>query len=75
MYLLRLVRILRHIMRKPVLGVFDLVQHKPDCTASEEGQRLETSDLEKEGLYYLFSENKGTDGLCLCFCKCKKQVF
>ena len=26
--------------------VFDLVRHKPGCTATEDGQRLEISDLE-----------------------------
>ena len=32
-------------MRKPVFGVSDQVQHKPDCTATEDVLRLEISDL------------------------------
>ena len=47
--------------------VSDQVQHKPGCTATEateDGERLEISDLETvEGLYYLCSENKGADQL------------
>ena len=50
-------------MRKPVFGVSYQVQHKPGCTATESGMRLEISDLEEEGLYYLYSENKGSDQL------------
>ena len=30
--------------------VSDLVQHKPGCTATEDGQRLEISDLESRGI-------------------------
>ena len=34
------------VVRKPVFGVFDLqVPHKPDCTATEDGKRLEILDL------------------------------
>ena len=29
--------------------VSDLVRHKPDCTATEDGQRLEIPDLESRG--------------------------
>ena len=69
-------------MRKPVFGVSDLVRHKPGCTASEDGQRLEISDLESEGIV-LCSENKGADqlrgyheaDLRLCFRICKTLVF
>ena len=50
-------------MRKPVFGVSDQVRYKPGCTATENGQRFEISDL-LSGLYYLCSENKGTDQLC-----------
>ena len=31
--------------RKPVFGVSNQVRHKPDCTATEDGQRLEISNL------------------------------
>ena len=31
------------IMRKPVFGISDHVQHKPGCTATEGGQRVESS--------------------------------
>ena len=33
------------VLRKPVVGVSDQVRHKPACTATEDGQRLEISDL------------------------------
>ena len=56
-----------HVMRKPVFGVSDQVQHKLRCTATENG-----------GLYYLCSKNKDVDQLfiyctddqSLCFCIC-----
>ena len=32
-------------MRKPVFEVSCQVRHKPGCTATEDGQRLEISDL------------------------------
>ena len=50
-------------MRKPVFGVSDQLRHKPDCKATEDGWRLEISDLGNRGLYYLCSENKGADQL------------
>ena len=64
------------VMRKLVFWVSDQVRHKPDCTATEDGERLEIV----EGLYYRCSENKGADQLCgyhkadlrLCFRICKK---
>ena len=34
-------------MRKPVFGVFDQAKHKPGGTATEDGWRLEISDLGK----------------------------
>ena len=33
------------VVRKRVFGVSDQVPHKPGCTATEDGQRLEISDL------------------------------
>ena len=38
------------VVRKPVFGVSDQVQHKPGCTASEDGQMLEISDLGGRGI-------------------------
>ena len=38
------------VVRKPVFGVSDKVLHKPGCTATEDGLRLETSDLESSGI-------------------------
>ena len=72
---------LRH--EKTNVLVSDLVRHKPGCTATKDGQRLEISDLESRGLYYLCSENKGADqlrgyreaDLRLCFHICKSLVF
>ena len=37
-------------MRKPVFGVSNQVQHKPGCTATEDGKRLEISDLGRRGI-------------------------
>ena len=37
-------------MRKPVSGFPKRVQHKPGCTATEDGERLEISDLESKGI-------------------------
>ena len=38
------------VMRKPVFGVSDQVRHKPGCTVTEDGYRLEISDLESRGI-------------------------
>ena len=54
-------------MRKPVFGVSDQVRHKPGLTVTEDGYRLEISDLEVQGLYYPCSENKGADKLICVF--------
>ena len=72
-------------MRKPVLGVSDQVPHTPGCTVTEDGEWLETSDLDRRGSdsHYPCSENKGADqfrgyrkaDLSLCFRICKKPVF
>ena len=35
------------VLRKPVFGVSDQVAHKPGCTATEDGLRLEISDLDR----------------------------
>ena len=37
-------------MRKAVFKVFDQVQNKPGCTTTEDGLRLEISDLESSGI-------------------------
>ena len=37
------------VVRKPVLGVSNLVRHKPGCT-TEDGQRLEMLYLENRGI-------------------------
>ena len=70
-------------MRKPVFVVSDEVRHKPDCTTTEDSQKLEISDLRSRGNVYICSENKGADQLrgyraadmCLCFRICKMQAF
>ena len=46
-------------MRKHVFRVSDQVGR--GCTTTEDGQWLEISDLDVEGLYYLCSENKCVD--------------
>ena len=35
---------------KQVFGVSDQVRRKPGCTATEDGKRLEISDLESRGI-------------------------
>ena len=39
-----------HVVRKPVFGVPDQVQHKPGCTTTEDGWRLEISYLGSRGI-------------------------
>ena len=34
------------VVRKPVFGVSDQVPHKPGCTVTGDGERLEILDLE-----------------------------
>ena len=38
------------VVIKPVFGVSDQVRHKPGCTATEDGYRLEISDLGSIGI-------------------------
>ena len=38
------------VVRKPVFRVSDQVRHKPGCTATEDGWRLEISDLGSRGI-------------------------
>ena len=38
------------VVRKPVFGVSDQVRHKPVCTATEDGERLEISDVGSRGI-------------------------
>ena len=37
-------------MRKRVFEVSDQVRHKPGCAATEDGQRLEISDVGSRGI-------------------------
>ena len=39
-----------HDVRKPVFVVSDQVRHKPGCTATQDGYKLEISDLESRRL-------------------------
>ena len=50
------------VVRKPVSGYFDKVQHKPGCTTTKDSLRLETSDLNREELYYPCSEKRRLSG-------------
>ena len=38
------------VVRKPVFELSDQVRHKPGCTTTEYGWRLEISDLESRGI-------------------------
>ena len=50
------------VVRKSVLGVSDLVCHKPGCMV----RGLKFRMKEVEGFYYLCSENKGTTAKLIC---------
>ena len=50
-------------MRKPVFGVSDQVRYKLGCTTTEDGKRLEISDLGSRGVVPSMYQNKGTDQL------------
>ena len=44
-------QLLSLVVRKPVFGVSDQVRHKSGCfTATEDGYRLEISDLDSRGI-------------------------
>ena len=68
---------------KTVFGVSDQVRHNQAVQPLKTARALKFRMSEVEGLYYLCSENKGTDQLCsyctaylrLCFCIGKKPVF
>ena len=67
------------VVKKPVIRVSDQVAHKPGCTATEDGQRLEIPEV----LHFPCAENKGADqlrgyreaDLHLCFRICKMPGF
>ena len=71
------------VVRKPAFGVSDLVRHKLNCSATENGKMLEILYLVSRGIYQLCNEEKGADqlrgyreaDLRLCFRICKKPVF
>ena len=42
--------VMRLVVRNPVFGVSDQVQHKQGCTATEGGERLEILDLGSRGI-------------------------
>ena len=48
------------VVRKPVFGVSNQVRHKPGCTATEAGWRLETSDLGSRWAVLSISKRKQT---------------
>ena len=44
-----------------VVGVSDQVRHRPGCTATEDGQRLEISDLDSNGSVLSMQRNDCAD--------------
>ena len=48
-------------MRNPVYGVSDQVRHKLAVQSSKMARDLKICTLGVEGLYYLYSEDKGAD--------------
>ena len=38
------------VTRKPIFGISVQVQHKPGCIITEDGERLEISDLKSRGI-------------------------
>ena len=52
-------------MRKQVFGASDQVRHKPGCTTTEDGWRLEILDLGSRGIVLsVYIKDKGADQLC-----------
>ena len=51
------------VTRKAVFGFSNLVRHKPNCTATEDGKRLEISYQRSRGivLHNICGENKGAN--------------
>ena len=45
-------------MRKPTIWVSNHVQHKPGCTAIEESQEVEISDLERGDIVLYFVQKQ-----------------
>ena len=54
--------------------IFDQVSHKPRCSASGDGKKLEISDLGSRGIGKTKAHDLAAD-LRLCFRICKKAVF
>ena len=52
-------------MRKLVFGVSNQVRHKPGCTATKDGQRLEISDLESRGIVLSVQKTKALISLAV----------
>ena len=44
--------------RKPVFRVSEQIRHKPGCTATEDGQRLEIPDLGRRGIVLSVKQKK-----------------
>ena len=71
------------VSRNPIFGVSDQVRHKPGCTATDNGQRLEISDLGSrvtESTIYIAKTKvliscAVTVQLICTFVLAKKQVF
>ena len=67
------------VVRKPVFGVSDQVRHKPGCTATEDGYRLEILVLDRRGIALSVWRKQGADqlrgyreaDLRLCFLICR----
>ena len=61
--------------------VSDQILHKPICTGTEDGWKLEILAVESRGNVLYNSKNKGADQLCscckaeLCLCFCKFKWF
>ena len=72
-----------HVVRKPIFVVSDQGKQNPRYTATEDGKRLEISDLRSRGIVLLKTNNyvakaKGPiphSRLRLCFRICKNQGF
>ena len=72
-----------HVMRKPVFGFVTMSNTIQVVQPLKIARGLKFQIYDAQRLYYLCSENIGTDQLCdyrtadlhLCFCICKKQLF
>ena len=61
-------------MRKTVFGVSDQVRHKPGCAATEDGKRLEISDLRSRDCTIRVAKSKVLISFAVTAIDCKADL-